>query len=208
VQTLFKVLMKDHLQPQQLFPANNEMQGIIYASQIGTPIGNMLMAATDNGVCLLEFEDEHMNDVDTAILHKRLKGNVVQGENDHVRQGKLELAEYFAGKRHKFDVSLDPIGTDFQLRVWNSLQQIPYGTTITYMEQARFLGDLKAIRAVASANGRNKIAIIIPCHRVIGTNGKLTGYAGGMERKRWLLDLERSYSKSHSEPTLFSSIME
>jgi AraC family transcriptional regulator, regulatory protein of adaptative response / methylated-DNA-[protein]-cysteine methyltransferase len=195
--------MKNHLQPQHLYPENNELQDIIYADQVATPIGNMIMAATEKGVCLLEFESENMNELDIVLLQKGLKGNVVQGENDHVMQAKLELAEYFSGKRHKFDVVLDPIGTDFQLRVWNSLQQIPYGTTITYMDQTRSLGDIKAIRAVASANGKNKIAIIIPCHRVIGSNGKLTGYAGGMERKRWLLDLERSYSKSQSEPTLF-----
>jgi AraC family transcriptional regulator, regulatory protein of adaptative response / methylated-DNA-[protein]-cysteine methyltransferase len=195
--------MKDDFQKQLLYPANNELQGLIYAGQIATPIGNMIVAATENGVCLLEFESEIMYEQNVVILKKRLKGNVVQGENDHIRQAKQELEEYFAGIRQKFDVSLDPTGTDFQLRVWNSLLQIPCGTTITYTEQTRSLGDLKAIRAVASANGKNKIAIIIPCHRVIGSNGKLTGYAGGMERKRWLLDLERNYSKSHSEPTLF-----
>ncbi len=195
--------MKEHLFSKQLYPAHNELQGIIYTGHFHTPIGNMMMAATKDGLCLLEFEPENMNGQDIVILLKRLKGNVVQGENDHVRQAKQELTEYFNGIRQKFDVALDPIGTDFQLRVWKGLQQIPYGTTVTYMDQTRSLGDLKAIRAVASANGKNKIAIIIPCHRVIGSNGKLTGYAGGMERKRWLLDLERSYSKPHSELTLF-----
>jgi AraC family transcriptional regulator, regulatory protein of adaptative response / methylated-DNA-[protein]-cysteine methyltransferase len=185
-----------------LSPYKNALQQNILISYIATPIGSIRVAATENGLCLLEF-DSDMNEQDIVMLKKRLGGNVVQGENDHVRQAKQELAEYFAGIRQNFDVSLDPEGTDFQLRVWKSLQQISYGTTITYMEQALCLGDVKAIRAVASANGKNKIAIIIPCHRVIGSNGKLTGYAGGMERKRWLLDLERKHSQSQSEFTLF-----
>jgi AraC family transcriptional regulator, regulatory protein of adaptative response / methylated-DNA-[protein]-cysteine methyltransferase len=195
--------MRDSIPPQQLYPGNNELQGIIYTSRITTPIGNMVVASTERGVCLLEFENNILNVQEIVLLHKRLYGAVLPGENDHITQAKQELDEYFSGKREKFDVSLDPVGTDFQLRVWKCLLQIPYGKTITYMEQALSIGDLKAIRAVASANGKNKIAIIIPCHRVIGTNGKLTGYAGGIERKRWLLDLERNSSKIHPGPTLF-----
>lgn len=98
-----------------------------------------------------------------------------------------QLEEYFNGNRTAFDLKLNPKGTDFQKKVWNELLNIPYGKTRTYLEQTKKLGDVKAIRAVASANGKNPIWIIIPCHRVIGSDGSLTGYAGGIWRKRWLL---------------------
>ncbi|MCG9971353.1 methylated-DNA--[protein]-cysteine S-methyltransferase [Christiangramia crocea] len=101
-----------------------------------------------------------------------------------------QLASYFIGELKDFDLKLNPKGTDFQKMVWNKLLQIPYGKTTSYLELSRALGDEKAIRAVASANGKNPLWIIIPCHRVIGSDGSLTGYAGGLHRKKWLLDLE------------------
>lgn len=101
-----------------------------------------------------------------------------------------QLMEYFEGERTGFDFKISPKGTDFQLRVWNELLNIPYGKTISYLELSKRLGDVKAIRAVASANGKNPLWIVIPCHRVIGTDGSLTGYAGGLWRKKWLLDHE------------------
>lgn len=101
-----------------------------------------------------------------------------------------QLQEYFEGRRTEFSLPLDPEGTEFQKRVWNRLLEIPYGETLTYGQQSAELGDVKAIRAVAAANGRNPLAIIIPCHRVIGADGSLTGYAGGLWRKKWLLDHE------------------
>jgi methylated-DNA-[protein]-cysteine S-methyltransferase len=103
---------------------------------------------------------------------------------------KKQLSDYFAGKLKDFDLNLSPEGTDFQKKVWEFLCKIPYGKTLTYADMANRLGDPKVIRAAASANGKNPIGIIIPCHRVIGTNGSLTGYAGGLENKRFLLDLE------------------
>lgn len=103
---------------------------------------------------------------------------------------KTQLAEYFAGKRKEFDVELAPRGTPFQVDVWTELQKIPYGDTIPYAELARRIGKSNAVRAVGSANGANPIPVIIPCHRVIGSNGTLTGYGGGIERKQWLLALE------------------
>lgn len=101
-----------------------------------------------------------------------------------------QLNDYFEGKRTEFDVLLNPQGTNFQKKVWHGLLQIPYGKTMSYLELSKQLGDVKAIRAVASANGKNPLWIIIPCHRVIGTDGSLTGYAGGLWRKKWLLELE------------------
>jgi methylated-DNA-[protein]-cysteine S-methyltransferase len=102
-----------------------------------------------------------------------------------------QLAEYFAGERREFDVPMQLAGTAFQRRVWEELVRIPYGTTITYAELARRVGRPTAVRAVGAANGRNPISILVPCHRVIGADGKLTGYGGGVERKQWLLELER-----------------
>lgn len=102
----------------------------------------------------------------------------------------IQLEEYFNGIRREFDLKLNPNGTDFQNSVWDELKRIPYGKTLSYMEQTKKLGNLKAIRAVASANGKNQISIVIPCHRVIGSDGSLTGYAGGLWRKKWLLELE------------------
>ena len=102
----------------------------------------------------------------------------------------LQLQEYFIGVRKDFNLKLHPNGTDFQYSVWEELKKIPYGKTRSYMEQTKALGNLKAIRAVASANGKNPISIIIPCHRVIGSDGSLTGYAGGIWRKKWLLEHE------------------
>ena len=101
-----------------------------------------------------------------------------------------QLQEYFEGRRESFSLSLNPTGTDFQKKVWNELQKIPFGKTVSYLDLSKTLGDVKAIRAVAAANGKNPVWIIIPCHRVIGTDGSLTGYAGGLHRKKWLLDHE------------------
>mgnify|MGYP000480383393 FL=1 len=108
----------------------------------------------------------------------------------------FQLQEYFDGKRKDFDIKLNPEGTDFQKKVWNQLLEIPYGKTLSYLELSKQLDDVKAIRAVANANGKNPIWIIIPCHRVIGSDGSLTGYAGGLNRKQWLLEHESPYKQT------------
>ena len=108
----------------------------------------------------------------------------------------FQLQEYFDGKRKAFDIKLNPEGTDFQKKVWNQLLEILYGKTLSYLELSKQLGDVKAIRAVANANGKNPIWIIIPCHRVIGSDGSLTGYAGGLNRKQWLLEHESPYKQT------------
>jgi methylated-DNA-[protein]-cysteine S-methyltransferase len=107
----------------------------------------------------------------------------------------IQLNEYFEGKRQQFTLKLNPDGTDFQKKVWNKLEDIPYGKTTSYLELSKQLGDVKAIRAVANANGKNPIWIVIPCHRVIGSDGSLTGYAGGLHRKQWLLEHESPYKQ-------------
>jgi methylated-DNA-[protein]-cysteine S-methyltransferase len=116
---------------------------------------------------------------------------------------KNQLKEYFEGIRDSFDLPLSPAGTPFQKRVWTFLQQIPFGQTISYLELAKRLGDPKVIRAAGTANGKNPIAIIIPCHRVIGSNGDLVGYAGGLENKKWLLDHEQKYSGGTFQLSIF-----
>ncbi|MCW5516345.1 methylated-DNA--[protein]-cysteine S-methyltransferase [Muriicola sp. Z0-33] len=107
-----------------------------------------------------------------------------------LEEAAYQIKEYFEGKRKSFNLSLNPEGTAFQKKVWNALQQIPFGKTLSYLQLSKQLGDVKAIRAVASANGKNPLWIVIPCHRVIGSDGSLTGYAGGLHRKKWLLDHE------------------
>jgi len=107
-----------------------------------------------------------------------------------------QLKEYFEGTRREFDLILNPEGTEFQKRVWKALAAIPYGKTLTYLELSRTLGDIKAIRAVAAANGKNPLWIIVPCHRVIGSDGSLVGYAGGLHRKKWLLEHESPFKQA------------
>ena len=169
---------------------------IINIARFTTPLGPMFACATEQGVCLLEFTDRKMLETEFKDLCKRLNAVILPGENDHLGQVQSELSEYFAGKRRLFTVALHTPGTDFQQSVWKALHEIPYGGTRTYKQLAMALGNPKGVRAVASANGYNRVAIIIPCHRVIGSNGQLTGYGGGVYRKKWLLDLEsRSLAK-------------
>lgn len=164
----------------------------IYLNTIATPLGPMLIGTTDDTLCLLEFTDRSMLEAQLNRLQKHYNATFVPGSNKIIEQTAREITEYFEGKRRLFSVPMDVPGSEFQKRVWKQLMDIPYGTTRSYKEQAIGIGNLKAIRAVASANGNNRIAIIIPCHRVVGSNGSLTGYAGGLWRKRYLLNLERS----------------
>lgn len=163
---------------------------VVLINRITTPIGPMFLCATEKGVCLLEFVDRKMLETEFKDLQRLLKARIIAGENEHIKQAKKELSEYFEGTRQEFDVPLHMPGTEFQNRVWSYLKSISYGQTTTYGEQAERISNRLAIRAVARANGMNRISIIIPCHRVIGKDGQLTGYGGGLERKRWLLDHE------------------
>nr|WP_262915765.1 methylated-DNA--[protein]-cysteine S-methyltransferase [Chryseobacterium taklimakanense] len=160
--------------------------------RIETPLGTMIACADENGICMLEFSDRKALPTELKEISKHFNANIIQGENPHLRTLESELAEYFEGKRKEFTVPLSPVGTEFQKNVWEVLRKIPYGTTRSYLEQAQILGNPQAVRAVANANGLNKISIIIPCHRVIGKNGKLTGYGGGIWRKQKLLELEKA----------------
>ncbi len=172
-------------------PTNSTSENVILINRLTTPLGPMFVCATANGVCLLEFVDRRMLETEFKDLQKRLEATIIVGENEHIKQAKKEIAEYFEGKRKIFDVKLETPGTDFQNLVWDYLQKIEYGKTSTYQQQAEKINNPKAVRAVASANGFNRISVIIPCHRVIGKDGKLTGYGGGLERKKWLLEHEQ-----------------
>lgn len=169
-------------------------QATIMISQLVTPLGIMVAGATEDGLCLLEYNDRHELNAELEDLKRLLHAQVLDGKNSHIQQAEEELEEYFAGKRKHFDVSLVTPGTEFQIVVWNSLKDIPYGETISYQQQSEMMQTPLAIRAMAHANGCNRISIIIPCHRVIGKSGKLTGYGGGIDRKRWLLIHENQYS--------------
>ena len=153
----------------------------------------MLAGATEQGICLLEFIDRKMLETELKQLNTLLKASCVPGEHPHFATLNHQLKEYFNGSRKIFNLPLVLLGTPFQQSVWKGLQTIPYGTTRSYQEQAHLLQKPKAVRAVANANGHNRIAIIIPCHRVIGKNGKLRGYGGGLWRKQYLLDHERKH---------------
>jgi methylated-DNA-[protein]-cysteine S-methyltransferase len=142
---------------------------------VQTPIGTAELFGDENGLASI-----------TVLESKKPKGTIPAVLKDAVEQ----LQEYFDGNRTVFELQLNPSGTDFQKKVWEALLQIPFGKTISYLELSKQLGDVKAIRAVASANGKNPLWIVVPCHRVIGTNGNLTGYAGGLHRKKWLLEHE------------------
>lgn len=172
-------------------PTRTQSTENIYINRLSSPIGPMLICATNQGICLLEFTNRKMLETELSDLQKRLQTHITIGTNKHIKQAKIELEEYFEGTRMQFEVPLHPIGTDFQKKVWNALMDIDYGKTKSYLDQAISIDNKKAVRAVANANGCNKIAIMIPCHRVIGSNGKLTGYGGGIERKRWLLEHEQ-----------------
>lgn len=166
---------------------------VVQLTRVLTPLGPMLMATSDAAVLLLEFTDRRMLGTQIQRLAKRLKCVFVPGTNAVGRQMESELAAYFAGTLRQFRTPLQPSGTEFQQRVWNVLKSIPYAETRSYADQARLLGQPTAVRAVARANGDNPIAIVVPCHRVIGADGKLTGYGGGLWRKRWLLHHETQH---------------
>jgi len=171
---------------------NFKLMEIIHQKNISTPLGEMIACAVDQGICLLEFTDRKNIEKQLKALSKALDSEIVEKEHPHFVQLENELKEYFDGQRSHFEVPIFTTGTEFQEKVWQLLREIPMGEIRTYKHQSEILGNPKAIRAVGTANGINKIAILIPCHRVIGSNGELVGYAGGIWRKQKLLELEKA----------------
>ncbi len=176
-------------------PARSGGAPAMVLSRLLTPLGPMVAAAAPDGVCLLEFADRRMLETQFERLEKRFRTRLLPGTSPHLDTLRRELDLYFQGRLREFKVPLVMAGTAFQKKVWQALQTIPYGQTRSYKQQAAMIGQPKAVRAVGRANGDNAIAIVIPCHRVIGDNGRLTGYGGGLWRKRFLLDLEQKNLK-------------
>jgi len=164
---------------------------VLAVRRLPTPLGPMVAAAGDDGLHLLEFADRRMLETQIRRLRRRLPVEFAPGSHTLLDRMAGELEEYFAGRRRDFTVPLATPGSDFQREVWERLCEVPYGATASYSEIARDLGQPRSVRAVARANGDNRLAIVIPCHRVIGADGKLTGYGGGLWRKQRLLDHER-----------------
>jgi len=177
--------------------------GMIYTILIETPLGEMVAGSTEEGICLLEFTDRKMLPTEYKDLIRLLKTTMVEGDNVHLKTLKKQLKEYFCGERKEFTIPLVTPGSEFQQAVWKELQNIQFGSTRSYQEQAIALSRSESVRAVANANGMNRISIIIPCHRVIGSDGRLTGYGGGLRRKKWLLDHEKKYSGKAVDLSLF-----
>ncbi|MBN4082161.1 methylated-DNA--[protein]-cysteine S-methyltransferase [bacterium AH-315-B15] len=163
----------------------------LHQAEFNTPIGPMIGLASEEGLHLLEFKSREQLDSEIDELKEYYQAEILDSSNDHLQTLDVQLRQYFNQDRQKFSIPLQMSGSKFQLKVWGELLLIPYAETRTYREQAMSYGDEKAIRAVATANGKNKIAILVPCHRIIGSDGSLTGYAGGIEKKRFLLNLER-----------------
>jgi AraC family transcriptional regulator of adaptative response/methylated-DNA-[protein]-cysteine methyltransferase len=177
-------------------PSNSKNKNIINLTRLETPLGPMVACAVEQGICLLEFSDRRMLETELKTLTKLLNARILQGENKHFILLHQQLNEYFEGKRKEFALPLFTPGTEFQKKVWQELLRIPFGSTRSYKQQATALKKPEAVRAVAGANGMNRIAIIIPCHRVIGSDGSLTGYGGGVSKKKWLLEHEQHYKQS------------
>ena len=162
----------------------------IVIKHLSFPCGEMILGSFDGKLCLCDWADGRRRITVDQRLQRILNANYVEGSSDVIEKARQQLDEYFLCKRREFDIPLLFVGTDFQKKVWNELLKIPYGATVSYGELAMRIGMPNAVRAVANANAVNAISIIAPCHRVIGSDGKLTGYGGGLERKRFLLELE------------------
>jgi methylated-DNA-[protein]-cysteine S-methyltransferase len=161
----------------------------LFTKYHSSPVGNLKIQCTANEVFLIHFVEEMgLENDDSSLLRKCIE----------------QLDEYFSGKRKVFDLPLGQHGSPFQQNVWKHLETIPFGKTISYLQLSKQIGDVKAIRAIAAANGKNNLAIVVPCHRVIGSDSKLVGYAGGLWRKKWLLEHETAIHCGTKQSLLFS----
>jgi AraC family transcriptional regulator of adaptative response/methylated-DNA-[protein]-cysteine methyltransferase len=163
---------------------------MLQAAEIDSPLGPILVVADDEALYLLEFVARGSVKEEVDLFRKKTKLPIIAGKADAAKQVEKELTSYFSGKLQEFKTPLLPMGTPFQKRVWEELQKIPMGQTRSYADIAKAIGKPSAFRAVALANSKNAIAIVIPCHRVINSNGNMGGYAGGIEKKEWLLKHE------------------
>ncbi len=179
----------------------------ILSTTIKTPVGPLVAAATDAGICLLDYAGRRGGEAVKSRLKAGLGLEFAEGEHPLFAALRSELDQYFSGTRTSFDVPLQLVGSEFQNRVWGALLQVPYGETRSYKAQSGLLSIAGAVRAVARANGENGLAILLPCHRIVGESGSLTGYSGGLEAKRWLLDHEQRYAgKVPAQMALFTDV--
>ncbi len=172
------------------------MQNFIKVDYTKTPYGELVLGSFNGSLCLCDWRYRKMRATIDNRLRTALKAEFVEEESGVIKKAKTQLNEYFNREREVFDIQLLLLGTEFQKDVWNALLQVPYGATETYLGLSKIIKNEKAIRAVASANGANAIGIIVPCHRIIGSDGKLVGYAGGLNTKLKLLYLEKALQKS------------
>lgn len=163
---------------------------MLYRTEWKSPLGELILMATKDKLCLCDWKYRKMRASIDRRIHDHYKTEIREESNEIIIETSRQLNDYFEKKRTHFDIPLELIGTEFQQRVWQELQRIPFGKTISYLQLSKNLGDEKAIRAAATANGANVISILIPCHRVIGFDGALTGYAGGLVAKKKLIQLE------------------
>lgn len=175
-------------------PSEVDRESCIWINRLTTPLGSMIMGVSDRGLHLLEFAERRMLDTQFKRLRNEVGRVFLPGEHPLMHAVQTELNAYFEGTLREFSLPLQATGTVFQEQVWQVLQEIPYGQMISYADVAQRIGQAAAMRAVGRANGDNRICIIIPCHRVVGSNGELTGYGGGLWRKKYLLSLEQSES--------------
>ena len=175
----------------------------LYANILNTPIGQLLALANQDALCYLFFLDEEFNEELQLKLEKKYNRKFQFKPHPILEKTAFEIAQYFSGELEEFSILCHLTGSSFQKEVWESLCAIPYGITRNYKQQATSIGNPQAIRAMAKANGSNPIAIIVPCHRIIGSDGSLTGYAGGLWRKKYLLDLEASRNPAGKQFSLF-----
>ncbi len=180
-------------------PGRSRGQQNLLFHWIRSPLGPLVAAADELGVCLLEFSDRRMLETQLRTLQRLFPYPATPGINQHLEQLQVELHAYFNGALREFTVPLQLAGSDFQTRVWSRLRGIPYGETMSYETLADAIGCAGGQRSVGRANGQNRIAIVVPCHRVIGKNGHLTGYGGGLHRKQFLLDLESQLTRESGE---------
>lgn len=171
---------------------SNQSDLTLKAALIDTPIGQMIAISDDKNLCLLEFTDRRNLEQGIKSLKHKARADIIEGDADPISMIRKELELYFTGKLKSFSTPLKLMGSDFQDKAWHALTEIPYGQTRSYKHQAKIIGNEKASRAVASANGANQLAIIIPCHRIINSDGNLGGYAGGIDKKEWLIKHEAS----------------
>jgi len=176
---------------------SNEKKPLTLASAIiETPLGPIMAIADNNKLYLLDFIDRKKYDAKIARLQTKTNAIIAPGRNSIIALITQELTAYFAGTLQHFTTPMYPLGSEFQNNVWKTLTTIPYGTTITYAQEAAMIGNKNACRAVANANSHNTLVIIIPCHRIVSSNGKLCGYASGIDRKQWLIDHEKNSKRA------------